>query len=98
MKTLRTKSVSEIKSVSCILCGKTSIDADHEINCTAASIFRWNRHQYVVKKLIQNIDNEKRPRIVSQSEHNLHEDGVRPDIEFTLVGQIISMYIDVCYA
>ena len=49
-------------------------------------LFRWNRHQYVVKKLIQNIDNEKRPRIVSQSEHNLHEDGERPDIEFTLVG------------
>ena len=96
MKTLRTKSVSEIKSVSCILCGKTSID--HEINCTAASIFRWNRHQYVVKKLIQNIDNEKRPRIVLQSEHNLYEDGVRPDIELIFVGQIIPMYIDVCYA
>ena len=73
-----------------------NITADHEIYCKKNSIFRWNRHQQMVFQILQQIENDKFPRIISQEQNNLHEDIVRPDIEFQVNGY--KYYTDVVYS
>ena len=75
----------------CFMSGMKNI-IDHEIN----PIFHWNRHQYMVFQILQQIENEKLPKIVSLEQNNLHEDIVRPDLEFQV--NVYKYYIDIVYS
>ena len=48
----------------CVVCGKTDVGEDHEINCCKTAAHRTNRHNFVLKEVIITTNDEKEPRSV----------------------------------
>ena len=69
---------------SCLLCGKENIKSDHDVNCPHAAGYRIGRHNYIVAKVTEEINDYRVPRPVLKELGNLNDNGGRPDIEFEI--------------
>ena len=66
------------------MCGKENVRSDHDVNCPHAAGYRIARHNYIVAKVTDGIDDYKVPRPVLKELGNLNDNGGRPDIEFEI--------------